>query len=290
MIYSKPGRLEQERAMENQTATKPKPLPAMGGDWDIAIVGGGIVGLATAREILRRKPGTRLVVLEKEDEIAQHQTGHNSGVIHAGIYYAPGSMKAKLCVAGAAEMMRYCDEKGIPWRRCGKLIVATDESELPRLASLYERGQANGVPGLEIIEQERVREIEPHVRAVRALWSPNTGIVDYGRVAQSYADDIMEFGGEIRTRHEVLGFVRSNGRTVIESSAGIVEAARVVACAGIYSDRVAKLTGASAEPRIVPFRGDYYILNPSGATSSGPTSTRCRTRASRSSAFTSRRG
>jgi L-2-hydroxyglutarate oxidase len=244
------------------TATLTRPRPATGGDWDIAIVGGGIVGLATAREILRRKPGTRLVVLEKEDEIAQHQTGHNSGVIHAGIYYAPGSMKAKLCVAGAAEMMRYCDEKGIPWKRCGKLIVATDASELPRLASLYERGQANGVPGLELVEQERVREIEPHVRAVRAIWSPNTSIVDYGQVAKSYAEDIQEFGGEIRTRHEALGFVRRNGRTMIESSGGIVEAARVITCAGIYSDRVAGLTGASAEPRIVPFRGDYYILNP----------------------------
>ncbi len=247
---------------EPQEATMPGTQAATGGDWDIAIVGGGIVGLATAREILRRKPGTRLVVLEKEAEIARHQTGHNSGVIHAGIYYAPGSMKAKLCVAGAAEMMRYCDEKGIPWRRCGKLIVATDESELPRLASLYERGQANGVPGLELVEQERVREIEPHVRAVRALWSPNTGIVDYGLVAKSYAEDIQEFGGEIRTRHEVLAFTRRNGRTLIESSGGTIEAARVITCAGIYSDRVAGLTGASREPRIVPFRGDYYILNP----------------------------
>lgn len=230
--------------------------------WDIAIVGGGIVGLATAREILRRKPGTRLIVLEKEAEVAQHQTGHNSGVIHAGIYYAPGSMKARLCVAGATEMKRYCDEKGIPWKRCGKLIVATDESELPRLAGLLERGIANGVEGLELVEQERVHEIEPHVRAVRAIWSPNTSIVDYGQVAKAYAEDIQELGGEIRTRHEVLGFVRQSGRTIVESSGGIVGADKVITCAGIYSDRVASLTGASREPRIVPFRGDYYILNP----------------------------
>jgi L-2-hydroxyglutarate oxidase LhgO len=262
----------QERAMGDQTATidepraatatLPRPTTPSGGDWEIAIVGGGIVGLATAREILRRRPGTRLVVLEKEAEIAQHQTGHNSGVIHAGIYYAPGSMKAKLCVAGAEEMKRYCDEKGIPWQRCGKLIVATDETELPRLASLYERGQANGVRGLELVEQERVHEIEPHVRAVRAIWSPNTSIVDYSMVARSYAEDIEELGGEIRTRHEALGFVRRNGRTMIESSGGVIEAAKVITCAGIYADRVAGLTGSSPEPRIVPFRGDYYILNP----------------------------
>jgi L-2-hydroxyglutarate oxidase LhgO len=159
-------------------------------------------------------------------------------------------------------MMRYCDEKGIPWKRCGKLIVATDESELPRLAALHERGLANGVQGLEIIEQERVREIEPHVRAVRALWSPNTSIVDYGQVAQSYAEDIREFGGEIFTRHEAFAFKRRKGRTLIESSGGPIEATRVITCAGIYSDRVAQLTGASREPRIVPFRGDYYVLNP----------------------------
>jgi L-2-hydroxyglutarate oxidase LhgO len=248
---------------ETATSTMTRPQPSVSdGSWDVAIVGGGIVGLAVAREILRRRPGTRLVVLEKEDEIAQHQTGHNSGVIHAGIYYTPGSMKAKLCVAGAEEMKRYCDEKGIPWRRCGKLIVATDESELPRLESLHERGLANNVPGLELVEAERVHEIEPHVRAIRALWSPNTGIVDYGQVAHAYAEDIQEFGGEIRTRHEALGFAYRNGRTLVETSAATIEAKRVVTCAGVYSDRVARLTGASPEPRIVPFRGDYYILNP----------------------------
>lgn len=233
-------------------------------DWsgDIAIVGGGIVGLATARELLRRKPGTRLIVLEKEAEIAQHQTGHNSGVIHAGVYYAPGSLKAKLCVAGAAEMMRYCDEKGIPWQRCGKVIVATDESELPRLEELHRRGTANQVPGLRMIDADELREVEPHVRGIRALLSPNTGIVDYGQVARAYADDILELGGEIRTRHEVVDIARRGGTTRLVTAGGEIEASLVITCAGVYSDRVAQLTGASPEPRIVPFRGDYYILNP----------------------------
>jgi (S)-2-hydroxyglutarate dehydrogenase len=233
-------------------------------DWsgDIAIVGGGIVGLATARELLRRKPGTRLVVLEKEAEIAQHQTGHNSGVIHAGVYYAPGSLKAKLCVAGAAEMMRYCDEKGIAWQRCGKVIVATEESELPRLEELLRRGTANQVPGLRMIETKELREVEPHVRGIRALHSPNTGIVDYGQVARAYAEDILELGGEIRTRHEVVEIERRGGSTRLLTGGGEIEARLVVTCAGVYSDRVAQMTGAAREPRIVPFRGDYYILNP----------------------------
>src|SRR3712207_4819572 len=161
-------------------------------DWsgDIAVIGGGIVGLAAARELVQRRPGTRLAVLEKERALGRHQTGHNSGVIHSGIYYAPGSLKAKLCVAGAAELMRYCDARGIPWKRCGKVIVATEESELPRLQSLYERGLANEVPGLKLVEADELRELEPHVRGVRALWSPNTGIVDYSRVAHAYAEDI----------------------------------------------------------------------------------------------------
>jgi L-2-hydroxyglutarate oxidase LhgO len=171
-------------------------------------------------------------------------------------------MKAKLCVAGAAEMMRYCDEKGIPWKRCGKLIVATDASELPRLASLYERGQANGVPGLELVEQERVHEIEPHVRGVRALWSPRTGIVDYDVVARHYAQDVNNMGGEIRTSSAVSSIQRrSDGATVL-SEQGEFNAKHIIACAGIYSDRVAQMTGAAKFPSIAPFRGDYYVLRP----------------------------
>ncbi|HAX24734.1 MAG TPA: L-2-hydroxyglutarate oxidase, partial [Chloroflexi bacterium] len=228
----------------------------------IVIVGGGIVGLAAAREILQRRPGTSLILLEKEATIGQHQTGHNSGVIHSGIYYVPGSLKARLCVAGAAAMMRYCDENDIGWKRCGKVIVATSPSELPRLQALYERGQENQVPGLRLIEQDELREREPHVRGIRAIWSPNTGIVDYLQVALSYANDIRQLGGDIRAGHEVTAIQRRNGRTLLTTTGGDIEAALVVTCAGLQSDRVARMTGGAEDPRIVPFRGDYYILRP----------------------------
>ena len=233
-------------------------------DWqgDIAVIGGGIIGLAAARELLRRRPGARLVVLEKERALGRHQTGHNSGVIHSGIYYAPGSMKAKACVAGAAELMRYCEEKGIPFERCGKVIVALDDSELGRLEELHRRGTANGVPGLEMVGPERLRELEPHCRGVRALWSPNTGIIDFSRVAAAYAEDVREAGGEIRTGHAVVRIRRAGGRTRLTTTRGDVEARTVVACAGLYADRVAALGGAPRNPRIVPFRGDYYVLRP----------------------------
>ena len=236
-------------------------------DWsgEIAVIGGGIVGLATARELLKRRPGARLLVLEKEAAIGRHQTGHNSGVIHSGIYYAPGSMKAKACVAGAAELMRYCDEKGIPFERCGKVIVALNDEELPRLEELHRRGIANGVPGLEMIGPERLREIEPHCAGIRAIWSPNTGIVDYGRVAAAYADDVRAAGGEVRTRHAVVRIRRRGGVTRLRTTGGDVEARLVVACAGLHADRVAELTGAPSTPRIVPFRGDYYVLRPERA-------------------------
>ncbi|MEZ4569897.1 MAG: FAD-dependent oxidoreductase [Thermomicrobiales bacterium] len=167
---------------------------------DIVVVGAGIVGLAVAREWLIRNPGTRLMVLDKEPEIAAHQSGHNSGVIHSGIYYTPGSLKARACVAGAARMMTYCDEHEIPYRLCGKMIIATEEEELPRLEALFERGQANSVPGLEMIEAGRLKEIEPHAVGLKAIWSPKTGIVDYRLVAKSYAGEIERSGGEIRHR------------------------------------------------------------------------------------------
>jgi (S)-2-hydroxyglutarate dehydrogenase len=234
----------------------------MNGICDLVIIGSGIVGLAAAREILQRRPGTRLVMLEKEALIGQHQTGHNSGVIHSGIYYAPGSLKAKACVAGAAAMTRYCDEHGIPYELCGKVIVATDESELPRLEELHRRGQANGVLGLEMIGPERLREIEPHCVGIQALWSPRTGIIDYSRVAASYADEVRQAGGEIRTDHEVIGIQRRAGVTTLETTQGPFEAHAVIACAGLYADRLAAMAGASREPRIVPFRGDYFMLRP----------------------------
>jgi len=233
-------------------------------DWrgDIAVIGGGIVGLATARELLQRQPNARLVILEKDRAIGRHQTGHNSGVIHSGIYYAPGSLKAKTCVAGAAELTRYCEERGIPFERCGKVIVALDGSELDRLDELHRRGTANGVQGLEMIGPERLQELEPHVVGVRALWSPNTGIIDFSRVAAAYAEDVRTSGGEIRTGHEVRRIERAGPTTRITTTTGDIEASTVVACAGLYADRVAALTDAPSVPRIVPFRGDYYVLRP----------------------------
>jgi (S)-2-hydroxyglutarate dehydrogenase len=229
---------------------------------DVVIVGGGILGLAVAREILFRRPDARLVVLEREGELAGEQTGHNSGVIHAGIYYKPGSLKAKLCVAGAADLMRYCDEHSVPYRLCGKMIVATDESELPRLNDLFERAQANGVPGVAKIDAAELREREPHCQGIRALWSPRTGIVDYRQVATAYANEIQSIGGELRLNHAVDGVQRFGKKTVVRAGESEFKGAAVVACAGLYSDRVAALSGGAASPVIVPFRGDYFVLRP----------------------------
>jgi L-2-hydroxyglutarate oxidase LhgO len=232
---------------------------------DVVIVGAGIVGLATARELLRRWPKLRLVVVDKESRIAAHQSGHNSGVIHTGIYYTPGSLKARLCVAGGKALIRYCDEHGIAYDLCGKVIVATDESELPRLEELQRRGEANGVVGLEAIGPERLQELEPHAHGVRALYSPNTGIIDYVAVAESYAADVRALGGEILLNRQVSGIRRVGPNAVVETTGGAIETRFLITCAGLYSDRVASLTGAPGDPRIVPFRGDYYILRPERA-------------------------
>jgi 2-hydroxyglutarate dehydrogenase len=226
--------------------------------YDVAVVGAGILGLATARELLRRNPDASVVVLEREDRIAAHQTGHNSGVIHAGIYYTPGSLKAQLCVAGARELYEFCDEHGVRYERCGKLIVAVDSSELPRLDELERRARANEVPGLRRLSAAELREIEPEVAGVAGLHSPNTGIVDFGEVARAYASDVVARGAEIRTGVTVL---RLSG-SVLHTSAGEIEARRVVACAGAWSDRLAQASGEPAEPRIVPFRGGYMKLRP----------------------------
>jgi L-2-hydroxyglutarate oxidase LhgO len=230
--------------------------------YDIAIVGGGIVGLATGRELLRRHPDLKLIVLEKEDILAAHQTGHNSGVIHSGIYYKPGSLKAKLCTEGRKSLWEYCDAKNIPYKNVGKLIVATEESELPNLEELYKRGVANGIDGLEVIGEEEIREREPHCRGIKAIFSPVTGIVDYGIVARSYGDDIRAMGGEIETGTEVTAIERNNGVATISATKGDIEAKFVITCGGLMADRVAKMTGAASDPKIVPFRGDYLILKP----------------------------
>jgi L-2-hydroxyglutarate oxidase LhgO len=230
--------------------------------FDVVVVGAGILGLAVARELGHRHPRLRLAVLDKEPKVGQHQTGHNSGVIHSGIYYTPGSLKARLCVEGSGNLYAYCEEKGIATDRCGKVIVASTEDEVPRLEDLYRRGQANGVEGLELIGPERLREIEPHCVGVRALWSPNTGIVDYDRVALAYADDVRNGGGEVLPGYEVTGFADRSESVVLQTTAGEIEARHVVACAGLHADRLARMTGAPRDPRIVPFRGDYWVLRP----------------------------
>jgi (S)-2-hydroxyglutarate dehydrogenase len=227
---------------------------------DVAVIGGGILGLATARALLRRRPELRLVVLEAENAIARHQSGRSSGVVHRGVYYTPGSLKARLCVEGAEALLRYCVEKEIPYRLCGKVVVATSEAELPRLEELHRRGSANGVPGLELIGPERLRELEPHAAGLRALHSPQSGIVDFRLVAAAYADDVAGAGGEVLTGRRVDGIERGASSLLLRTAAGDVEVRHAVACAGVNADRLAALDGGAPEPRIVPFRGDYWVL------------------------------
>ena len=230
--------------------------------YDIAIVGGGIVGLATGRELLMRHPHLRLVVLEKDDMLAGQQTGHNSGVIHSGIYYKPGSLKARLCAEGRRLLWDYCEKKHIEYKPVGKLIVATEERELPLLEDLYQRGLANGIEGLEVIDAAEIERREPHCRGIKAIYSPVTGIVDYGLVARTYGDDVKAMGGDIFTGREVKSIERRNGVSLIKTPKGEYEAKYVITCGGLQSDRLAKMTGGKSDPKIVPFRGDYLILKP----------------------------
>jgi L-2-hydroxyglutarate oxidase LhgO len=231
--------------------------------YDIAIIGGGIVGLATARAILERAPRARLTILEKEADIAKHQTGHNSGVIHSGIYYKPGSYKARLCVEGARLMKAYCDKNGIPVETCGKVIVATSQEELPRLKTLYERGVANGVPGVSMIDAGRLKEIEPHASAIAGIHSPQTAIVDYRRVAETLAKELTASGLALERNFRVVSIARAPGELWLGAADGrIVKATRLVNCAGLHSDTVARLAGAEVDLQIVPFRGEYYMLRP----------------------------
>ncbi len=229
---------------------------------DVAVIGGGIVGLATSLRLLERRADLRLAVLEKEPELATHQSGHNSGVIHAGLYYAPGSLKARLCREGKAELEAYLERTGIPFRHCGKLVVALDEGGLQGLAALEERARANGVEGLEVVNRERIREIEPHAAGIRALWSPSTGIVDFRRVALAFADDVRARGGAIHVSRPVTAIRRRADELVLVTPSGEVRARNVIACAGLWADRVAALTGETGAdvPRIIPFRGDYFTL------------------------------
>jgi len=230
--------------------------------YDVAIIGGGILGLATARALLERAPRQRLVIVEKEDRLATHQTGHNSGVIHSGIYYRPGSYKARLCVEGARLMREFCAERGIRVEPVGKVIVATTQAELGRLQTLYERANANGVPGLKFVDQAALRELEPHARALLALHSPATAIVDFGEVAAALARELTARGVTVLTKARLTGIVRSAGGLDLITSRELLRASRLVNCAGLYSDEVARLAGAAPDVRIIPFRGEYYMLRP----------------------------
>jgi L-2-hydroxyglutarate oxidase len=233
------------------------------GPFDVAIVGGGIVGLATALKLVERAPARKVVVLEKEPEVGAHQTGHNSGEIHSGIYYMPGSAKAATCVEGRRLLVEFCQRHGIPHDICGKLIVATGESQLPRLRELLEYGKTNGVEGVVEIGPEEIREWEPHATGIRALRVPVTGIVDYRVVARKYAELVVAAGGSVRTGAKVTGFSPAGDReTQIATSAGDVRARCVVNCGGLHSDRIASLEGARPEARIVPFRGEFHKLVP----------------------------
>ncbi|HEY3174425.1 MAG TPA: L-2-hydroxyglutarate oxidase [Candidatus Polarisedimenticolia bacterium] len=232
----------------------------MDGRFDLVIVGAGIIGLATARETLRRSPRARLLVIEKEPEIARHQTGHNSGVVHSGIYYRSGSLKATTCVEGAAEMLAFCRQEGIPCEPCGKVVVAADRAEVPALDELHRGGVANGVPGLSLIGPERLREIEPAARGVRALHVPGTAVTDYRRVALRLAERAGAAGARILTAARVTGFARSSPDIVVETTAGAYATRHVINCAGLHADRVAALAGARPGVRIVPFRGEYHEI------------------------------
>ncbi|MGY5056977.1 L-2-hydroxyglutarate oxidase [Streptomyces sp. 900105755] len=234
-------------------------------DETVGVVGAGIVGLATAREIALRRPGTRVVVFEKEREVSRHQTGHNSGVVHAGIYYTPGSLKADLCVRGVSLLREYCQDRRLPYDEIGKLVVAVREDELGRMQNLYERAKNNHVPELRKISREEIRELEPHVGGIAALHSPRTAITDYRAIARAFAKDVVDSGGEVRLCFPVTSISTVPGGIEVASGLDRVRVGRLVLCAGLQSDSVARLAQDGQEPRIIPFRGEYMLLRPDRA-------------------------
>ena len=231
------------------------------GTRDVAVVGGGIVGVAAALA-LRRTTRSSVIVLEAEDRLAAHQTGHNSGVIHAGLYYKPGSLKARNCTAGREALYRFCAERGVPAERCGKLVVATERGELAALDELERRGRANGLSGLRRLAAGELGEVEPQVRGLAGLFVPDTGIVDYGRVTAAMAEELQQLGGEVRADARFRSLARDGGETVLSTAAGELRCRYLIACAGLQADRVARRCGVDPGVRIVPFRGEYWELVP----------------------------
>ncbi|HEX8917995.1 MAG TPA: L-2-hydroxyglutarate oxidase [Chloroflexota bacterium] len=233
--------------------------------YDVVVVGAGIVGLASARMLQRRQPALRMAILEKESQIACHQTGHNSGVIHSGIYYKPDSLKARLCIEGAKLLTEYCDDHNIRFERCGKVIVATSEQEMPALDELYHRGTGNGVPGLRHVSDKELREIEPYAAGIAALHSPHTGIVDYRAVARAIAGDLQADGVDLLTGFQVNAITSLPDGLRITSGSDSVYTSYLLNCAGLYSDVIARKMGVPTHVRIIPFRGEYYTLRPDRA-------------------------
>lgn len=229
---------------------------------DIAIVGGGIVGLSTARTLAQRYGGLGIAIFEKEPDVAQHQTGHNSGVIHSGIYYRPGSQRARMAVEGSERMVAFCEEHGIPYDRCGKVIVATEEGQIPALEELLRRGQANGVPAVRMIGPEELRELEPYATGVRAIHVPSAGIVNYSLVAQAYRKLLENEGGRICTGAEVTAIAKETNGLRLETTQGDFLSKHVITCGGLYADRVSMAAGLKPEIKIAPFRGEYLELVP----------------------------
>jgi (S)-2-hydroxyglutarate dehydrogenase len=239
----------------------------MASQYDVTIIGGGILGLATALKITAAHPRVRSLILEKEAQLARHQTGNNSGVIHSGLYYRPGSLKAQSCVTGRKALIAFCDKNSVPYEICGKVVVATSQVELPRLEELHRRGMANGLQGLEIIGPERLKELEPHAIGVKGLYVPETGIIDYTKVADAYAEHIRNAGGDIRLSQRVVGMLDRPDEIVLQTSGGDYRTKYLINCCGLQSDLVAKMMGASSagdqeEHRIIPFRGEYYKIAP----------------------------
>jgi L-2-hydroxyglutarate oxidase len=230
--------------------------------YDYIIIGGGVVGLATAWQLLQKKPGLKLAVVEKEQSLAAHQTGHNSGVIHSGIYYKPGSLKAKNCITGYQMLIDFCNTYGVPYDLCGKIIVATNESEIPELDKLYQRGLENGLDKISSISQGEANEIEPHLKVVKGIKVPYTGIIDYTVVCEKLGELVQNLGGEIFTGYKVEDIILNSNYASIVTAQQTFECTKYINCAGLYCDKVAGLTQKNMDTRIIPFRGEYYMLKP----------------------------